>query len=434
MGVAVLISGLSILLVANGVYLLMAYRRAPLWAWSSFFVPPLALIYYSLYWHRSWHLFAMHFVGLVLTVMGLTLVARGSPEHFSSLGLTDVQSALAPASLNRPIDTGVQQFAGHRQVKHYIGRIDGLTGGQLFGEKVHVQQVELIDGVLRFKKGQGLFPQKELAIFLGITEYDVEDRWELNINPTMENPPIIHVSQYHARGGELSTRVYDSGYWLELVLSDRRENQLSGFVRLLLPGENGEDKDFIAGNFEAYTNQLRYHKDEVNRFYDSNDTIEYVASEHLAVRFKKAVKDVVYLDTHYLAHASIPSAETLAQLTLSDGSVHAIPLALFKGERGWTVDTSSTDDLTAAIQLLTEEPPAAGLPENLAIEEDVYQGAQYEQLVGKRIKVTSKRGKIREGRLTGIESSQLVLHRPMDNGFMDIYMPKRQVEQIVVLN
>lgn len=431
MEAVVFVGGLSLYLVATIIYLRDAYGKSPVWAWVSVFVPPIAMVYYTIYWHRRWPLFTAHSVGLALVVVGGLLVLRAHPHQFDNTFVAGLRDVVAPASQNRPLDVVVEEFASTRQIKPYIGRIDGVMGGRLFGDPIRIESVELVDGILRFKKGDGFYPQREVAIFLGITEYDVDDRWELNVNPTTAKSPIIHVSRYDARSGKLKTRVFDQGYWLELVLTDRRDNEVSGFVRLLLPNEK---RDFIAGNFESYTSRLRFSGSEVDRFHDSVDTIEYVANQHLETRFKQAVKDVSFMDTHYLAHMAVPAGKTIAQLKLIDNSVHTITLDLFKGEQGWTVDTHSTDDLTLAIKTLMRRPPAAGPKAPETEPEDIFGGAEYELLIGKRIKVTSSEGKTREGLLSQVERSQLVLHQSMDEGFMDIYLPKRQIEQVVVLN
>ena len=431
MEAAVFVGGLSLYLVATVIYLRDAHRKSPVWAWVSVLVPPIAMVYYTIYWQRRWPLFTAHSLAIALMVLGGLLVLRAHPHQFDNSFLAGLRDSVAPASRNLPMDVEVEEFASTRRISPYIGRIDGVMGGRLFGDPIRIENVELVDGILRFQKGQGFYPRREVAIFLGITEYDVDDRWELNINPATQESPIIHVSRYDARSGELKTDVYDQGYWLELVLSDRRDNEVSGFIRLLLPGDS---KDFIAGNFESYTSRLRYSGDEVDRFHDSVDTIEHVANQHLDSRFRKAVKDVSFMETHYLAHIAVPTGKTIAQLKLIDNSVHTITLNLFKGEQGWTVDTHSTDDLTLAIQTLMQKPPAAGpaLPEPEP--EDVFGGQDYEQLIGKRIKVTSSEGKIREGLLSQVERSQLVLHQPMAQGFVDIHLPRRQIEQVVVLN
>ncbi|MDX1694641.1 MAG: hypothetical protein R3208_12820 [Ketobacteraceae bacterium] len=431
METAVFVGGLSLYLVATVVYLKDAYQKSPVWAWVSILVPPIALVYYCIYWQRRWPLFTAHTVALTLTLVGGLLLVRAHPVYFDHSALAPVRDAVAPASRNRPLNVVLEEFASSGDVSPYIGRIDGVMGGRLFGDPVQIETVELVDGTLRFRRGEGFYPQREVAVFLGITEFDVDDRWELDVTPASTDAPIIHVSRYDARTGQLKTEVYDQGYWLELVLSDRRSNEISGFVRLLLPNEQ---RDFIAGNFESYTSRLRFDGDEIDRFHDSVDTLEYVAQQHLESRFKKAVRDVSFLDTHYLGHVALPTGRTVAELTLVDNSVHTIPLALFKGEQGWTVDTRSTDDLRVAIETLMEQPPAAGPPEPEENPEKLFGGSDYSSLVGKRIKVISYEGKAREGLLSQVESSQLVLHQRIDKGFMDIYLPKRQIEQVVVLN
>ena len=268
-----------------------------------------------------------------------------------------------------------------------------------------------------------------MAIFLGITKYDVDDEWALQVNPTTQNPPLIHVSRFNARTEKLQTRVVDSGYWLELELSDRRLNQLSGFVRLLLPGDT---RDFIAGNFESYTDKMRYELGKVDRFFDSDDTIEYVARLHLETRFKKAVQKVAFQDTHYAAHIAQPTAETVATLTLIDGTDHTIQLELFKGQQGWTVDTGTTDDLRLVINELIDEPLAAG-PVQFENTVNVFSGDNYQTLIGKEIQVTAN-GKIRKGRLETVEKSQLVLHQMLHDGYLNYHVPKRLVEEVVILN
>ncbi|MCG8668940.1 MAG: hypothetical protein MI867_05970 [Pseudomonadales bacterium] len=430
MDAAVLIAGLSVYLVATVIYLRGAYQVGPLWCWSSFVLPPIALVFYTLYWRRSWRLFTLHTAGLALLAMGVVMFVRANPTALTNTPLSGLQRSFAPASLERPLDSAVNLFADSQSISPFIGRIDGVIGGTIREQKTLIDEVELDSGVLRFKQGAGLFPAKEIAIFLGITEYDVDGSWELTINPTTQPSPIIHVMSYNERTKQVETDVYDGGYWLELTLSDRRLNQLSGFVKLMLPGDQ---RDFIAGNFESYTSQLRYEDGEVNRFYDSKDTIEYVANLHLETRFQKAVHDVRFLETSYLAKIANPVGQAISELKLSDGSIHTIGLNLFKGEQGWTVDTHSTDDLQVAINTLVAKPPAAGKPSIVSVQ-TVYQGKDYATLLGKELQVTSKSGSVRVGRLKTIENTQLVLNQKVENGFMDIHVPKRQVEEVLVLN
>ena len=400
-----------------------------MWAWSSLLLPPIAVVFYVLHWRQSWQLFTIHAVGVVLFVIGSILFVRVHPDWIEDTWLVYMRDNLAPASLNRPLDVELDEFASRKEVSPFIGRIDGVIGGRLFGEGVYIDNVELTEGILRFKRGEGFFPQREVAIFLGITEFDVNDEWELQVNPTTKNPPLIHISRFDARTEKLQTKVVDSGYWLELELGDRRLNQLSGFVRLLLPGDS---RDFMAGNFESYTNKIRYDLGDVDRFFDSNDTIEYVASLHLETRFKKAVEKVKFYDTHYAAHIALPTAETIAELTLIDGTLHTIALDLFKGQQGWTVDTESTDDLRQAIAALIDEPPVAG-PINIEETTNVFSGKDYQALIGREIQVTAN-GKIRKGRLESVEKAQLVLHQMLQDGYLNYHVPKRLVDEVVILN
>lgn len=427
MDVAVLIAGISVYLVATLIYLRSAYRVAPLWCWSSIVLPPLALAYYFIYWRRAWPLFVLQTVGLVLLVLGVVFFVRANAGQMTNPIMLALQQVVAPASLTNPVDASVEQFAASKDVRRFIGRIDGVIGGRVKRKPVLIQEVELKDGVLRFKDGVGLFPQNEVAVFLGITEHEINERWQLEVNPTTDHPPLIHVSSFDPRTSKIKTDVYDGGYWLDLVLTDRRLNLVSGFVRLLLPGGK---KDFIAGNFDGYTNQLRLIDGEVDRFYDSKDTVEYVAKLHIETRFKKAVSAVTFMDTHLLAHMAHPTAKTFADLTLADNSVHSISLDLFKGQQGWTVDADSTDDLHSVVSQLVLEPEEE--PELVVIQELVFEGDDYEPLIGKKLVVTSKSGGSRGGVLKNIEQTQLVLHTEMEDGFMDVYIPKRKIEKIVI--
>ena len=143
MEAAILISGLSLFLVASLIYLRWSYRAAPMWAWSSLLLPPIAVVFYVLHWRQSWQLFTIHAVGVVLFVIGSILFVRVHPDWIEDTWLVYMRDNLAPASLNRPLDVELDEFASRKEVSPFIGRIDGVIGGRLFGEGVYLSLIHI---------------------------------------------------------------------------------------------------------------------------------------------------------------------------------------------------------------------------------------------------------------------------------------------------
>jgi len=415
---------ISLCIAATLLYLRRAFERSPVWGWMSILFPPVALIYYAVYWERSKKLACFHIVAFSVMLLSTVMAVRAHPFAFSPPLLSNLRIIFAPASYGEPLILDEQRFPSKNDLKNFESWSDGKFGGKLSGQKVVIETVTLIDGVIRFTQGNGFFAEKQVSIVLG--EKGKAPRQHLLVTPDDNDAPDIYILTKNIRDELPEINVVTSGYWMDLTLERGALNAVSGHLRLLLPGA---EQSFLTGYFDGFTNELRYEDGEIDRTVHSNATLEHVVSTHLQTRLGDQLVAIEGFDnTKFDLNGMYPEGRSTVSFTLFGGMERSETVTLFYSNDGWAVMEQSTSELIAAVKQMRQNPPAAGLYNEevpLVVPVD-----KSEQLLGKDVVVTLRGGKEREGMLQEITPFVIVIRNIIGTGHIDISIGKREVDSI----
>jgi hypothetical protein len=304
---ALLIIGGLLLMLAGLVWLVMrAFATSLLWGWGSL-IPPLTLIYLLRHWSRARSAVALIGLGVIPLVVGLTLLAAKDAERLAAIVRLDW---LKP-EVQAPAELAIE------------------LRGELNGQPFRPQQGELIDGVLSLREGLDFFAQRELNIRL---PQPVSGALRLDVLPQDGgNLPEVELSWLLPEQDLPEARRLSRGYTLHLDLQPQAPNRLVGDFHLVLPPRF---KTSLSGRVELYSDRLRYEDGEVDRRFDSRDTIAHVLHDYLQRRF--ASRDVRELK---LPPFTFDGDELeLSVEALIDGRAERLPIRLSKhDQRGWAV-------------------------------------------------------------------------------------------------
>ncbi|MFI8608882.1 MFS transporter [Pseudomonas sp. NPDC077649] len=329
---ALLIIGGLLLMLAGLVWLVMrAFATSLLWGWGSL-LPPLTLIYLLRHWSRARSAVALIGLGVIPLVVGLTLLAAKDAERLAAIVRLDW---LKP-EVQAPAELAIE------------------LSGELNGQPFRPQQGELIDGVLSLREGLDFFAQRELNIRL---PQPVSGALRLDVLPQdVGSLPEVELSWLLPEQDLPEARRLTRGYTLHLDLQPQAPNRLVGDFHLVLPPRF---KTSLSGRVELYSDRLRYEDGEVDRRFDSRDTIAHVLHDYLQRRF--ASRDVRELKLPPFAF--VGDELELPVEVLIDGRAERLPIRLSKRDRrGWMVlgdRFPPLPTLAAAQPAVQAETPAA---------------------------------------------------------------------------
>lgn len=329
---ALLIIGGLLLMLAGLVWLVMrAFATSLLWGWGSL-IPPITLIYLLRHWSRARSALMLVGLGIIPLVVGLTLLASKDAERLAAIIRLDWLEPVAEAPAELAID----------------------LNGELNGAPFKPQQGELIDAVLSLREGTDFFALRELNIRLpqpvsGAVRVDVlpQDSGEL---------PEVELSWLLPEQDLPEARRLSRGYTLHLNLQPREPNLLVGDFHLVLPPRF---KTSLSGRVELFSDRLRYRDGELDRSFDSRDTIAHVLRDYLQRRF--ATHDVEGLKLPPFTFSG--DALELQIEALVDRRAERLPVRLGKREnQGWSVEGDRFPPLPAVADAQPvasrEAPPA----------------------------------------------------------------------------
>jgi hypothetical protein len=126
-------------------------------------------------------------------------------------------------------------------------------------------------------------------------------------------------------------RRLNHGYTLYLDLKPVAPNKLQGDFHLVLPAQFNTA---LNGHIELFTNRLRYINGQVDRHFDSRDSITYVIEDYLQRRFASRAVRILKLPAF-----SFPASSLQLEVdALVDGQPQQLTLLLSKSEPvGWSV-------------------------------------------------------------------------------------------------
>ncbi|MDV6616550.1 MFS transporter [Pseudomonas aeruginosa] len=373
------------LLILGGLLLMyiwvvvLAFGTGLLWGYGSLF-PPVALAYIGVHWRTARKGVGLAALGCIPLVVGLALLASHDAARLEAiLSLRWLKPEARP-----PAELAI------------------ALSGEFNGKPFAPQSGELIGGVLSLRQGHDFYAQRELQIRLpaqplGALRLDVlpEDGGAL---------PEVELSWLQPEQDLPEARRLLRGYTLHLDLRPKAPNRLEGEFHLSLPSDY---QTTLSGHVELYTDRLRYRHGRVDLGYDSDDTLVLVLRDYLQRRF--ATRDVSLVRAPSWRAAS--HARPLRIEALVAGQAQVLELTLEKNaRREWAVRGDAPATVAAAPP---PEPQALPAPGNASLDLELVQ-VEPQRYSQRLVKATTVRGRIAEGRFTGLDSEgRLVIRREM---------------------
>ena len=436
-----LILGLTLLLL--GTFGLMRDIAAKGRSVLVFLLPLAGLRHVQENWSDVWWAALMRVFGVALILLGLGLAVARDPlllqEPQRVFGVTTTGQGGVLAGSQR---AALNAFVSSEEAIRIAIRNDDdpRLSGNINGRAFRYDRVELINGVFSAQQGEGFIPELEVRIMLRENPMPVTQRRTLLVRPGDEEPPEIHLS-WREPGSDLpETQIITEGYRMELHLAPLDQNQLTGFLQLILPDTR---RSFLSGDFSAYTNRLRYVNNQVDLTFDHPDTLNYLAREHLRGQFPEGmISHVEVLETRMQRREQTGS--TRMRISLRNGRVEERLLRLERSSVGWAMRPGATEvtvlqagergDLrlvTSAPQRKTDagdgRPAAPPPPITLSF-------TDFGQYTGQQVELLRTDGSRQAGILRAVDRDRLMLETTVGSGSLAYAVASNELVMLQLIN
>lgn len=426
METALLLAGIIFFLVCTVLFLRRAFATTVGWGVAGLVFLPTAFLFYAMDWQQFKRLAIAHAGSMFLLVLACLLWVRAHPFAFDDTRLAWLRDAWAPAFAETPMMIEPVQYVSERALHPYLqGRRH--PAGYFLGERVEFVRTTFVNNILRFKSDENVLSQMEVAIALDKTPLQAGENL-LEYTPESLDSPVIHVTYYPEGQQVPDMKVYTRRYWLELLISVKDGLVYTGYVKLRLPDRH---RSFLAGEYRAYTRDLRFDGDEVDRHFDSNATIEYVAEQYLMNKLGNQLQQIVgFTNTFFQTALDNPTGRTEAKIRLMDGSQHQVKIGVMKGSDGWVVESGPTADLFRALREMRAVP--AGAIAHMSVLERLNRvnPNKLDALVGQTVVILTRDGKQREGIISDVDQHNVTLTQPMDGGTLGMLLKRRDITEV----
>lgn len=425
-----LLFGLAVFAAGAAMYVAHASRHEPRWVAASFFFPFVVPLYYRRHWDDLRVAALLQAGGLAMIVAGGLMVA---------VQVSSLPSTTAGGGFSDQAGSARGGFVDSEEAMQLLVRQERerVLGGRVAGGTFRLSRAELLNGVLRFIEGDGTYPDREVAVFLGDRARSLGDRLSLNVAPDDTDAPMILISRRGVDGVPVSEQI-SSGYRLELQLFPGKRDKLSGLVRMMLPDV---DRSYLVGEFVAITSHLRYLGEDVDRDFDHEDTLFFVAEEFLGTQYAEGdVEQVSFSQTRMRVLDHL--AETVATVQLRDGREARHVIKFARAEFGWAVQVPESMAATEAagfqpvyrvvpelVATRVERPrptPAAGA----AAREIAVDFGQLGDYAGRAATVEYVGGRREEGVLRGLRRNRLVLEAIVAGGKVEYLVAPEELAAV----
>jgi hypothetical protein len=429
-----LIIGLTLFLMGTVMLAMDAQHRgrSPL----MFALPFTGSSYIRHYWSDVWLPALLRLVGVTLVVMSVAVaIARDplvleQPRRIFGLPPASEMVGSKRAEMNT--------FANSREAVLLAIRSDSnpLLSGRVHGRSFAYDEARLINGVLSFQQGDGFIPEMEVRILLDLTPASItEQRQTIFVRPADETAPELHISWRDPVEG-LHTEIYRSGYQMELQITRRDRNNLIGFLQVILPGP---DRSYLAGEFVARTDYLRYVNNRVDLTYDHPDTLKYVARQYLETQFPEGtIRAIRFSGTRMLFSES--GGVTIAQIELVNGRIEERVLPLERAEIGWAVRPGQMETRVLQeagsheLRLVVPGAPSARQTVAAEVPPPITLGfEQLDTLTGQQAEVHQTDGRIREGVIRGLRRNRLLVESIVGGGVVELTFAEQDLSYLVLV-
>lgn len=388
MDIIFVLVGFSLYFSGAALFSIDYYKKSPALALASFAVPPLAWGLYRKDWEKSQNSAYAQLVGVGLIAAGFALVHLFAPlkESIESVGeKIKYEPAIYGAYVksDESIRDGIKS---EKRSKNLNGRIHG----QAFEyDKAEFDQ----NGVLRISQGSDFYAELEISVFFKGAPKLGKDTWRKIVRPDDLDAPTIYLSWFENDGLVPQSQKFEGGYSMDLSLKFEEYNSYIAKVSLTLPDH---EKSYCVGDFLVHSSRLRFNRDGLDRYYDSPETIEYIAAENIKNTYGRYVKDVIgFSGTDISYRSGNALAETKIFMEMQDETRKSLQLQFYKGDSGWFPDVKGLKDkLKGSEGLITAIPLNLRVPLNTRVkksslrksdtfsaEENVNVNAPEEQLV-----------------------------------------------------
>ena len=322
-----ILSGLLLMLFGLVWLIMLAFGRSLFWGLGSLF-PPLTLVYVVRYWRTARKAVLLASLGVIPMVVGVVLLASNDPVRFEQIISLDWLASTPQAPQELQIN----------------------LHGELSAEPFAPQHAELVDGLLSLREGQDFFARREVNIRVPVM---ADGSVRLNVLPTDAQPmPEVEISWLLPEQDLPEARRLNKGYTLYLDLKPVPPNKLRGGFHLVLPAQFNTA---LNGEIELFTDQLRYVDGQVDRHFDSRDTITYVLKDYLQRRFNSRAVQIVKLPAFTFPANSLE----LEVAALVDGQPQQLSVLLSKSEpQGWSVQGDQFIRVPAVVEVQVAAPPS----------------------------------------------------------------------------
>lgn len=397
---------------------------------------------------RSWLVVALPFTGfayarhhwenvrvaVLLRVLGGLLIFFGIGVFIAQRPEMLTHSVFATTkrdgqSLKGSKDFSAGQIAASNAVllTNAIERDGTELAGNLAGLPFNYTRVQLIQGVLSMQQGKSFIPDVEVRILVDLDAAQITKREDIFVRPSDAQAPEVQVSVLRDGDNLPQTKIYTSGYSMELQLAPIDKNQLKGFLQLVLPGEPAS---YLAGDFVAYTNNLRYRNGRVDLTHDDKDTLEYVAAQYVQSQYPAGmIATIEYTNT--VMRLSRKSGSTIARVFLTNGRVEDKILQLERADIGWAlrpggVETKivQKENNTNFVRAPTSEKPAVVEPPL------VLPFAELGTLAEQRVVIKLKSGEVRDGKVIELRRNLLQIESQVGSGLVRFSITESEIASI----
>ncbi len=383
-----------------------------------FLVPLVSLGQVQSHWeyYRWW---ALGRVAAVLTTavgIGLFVVTGGSLAGDASVQPVSSQSGQVLRGEKKASSTAF--VSSEESALLVVARQGKRLTGRLHGETFRYDRVALIDGVMTLSQGEGFLADLEVRILLGWNPEDITERRTLIVGPSDEDGPVVHLSWKPENQDYPETRIFDGGYRMELALAPLDTGQLSGSLVLVMPDSF---KSYLAGDFTAHTNHLRYRNGQVDLYFDHEDTLAYVAEEFLRTQFPEGAVSTIEA-RHVTLRRTENSGQVMAVVELSNGAVQERTVRLEKSDVGWAVVAGSmetrvtTPAKEGGLELVTPSAEKPAEPERAAPEPIMQTFPELVAYENQSVVLETTGGRTLEGVLRKVDGDRLWLVMNVGSG------------------
>lgn len=383
-----------------------------------FLVPLVSLGQVQSHWeyYRWW---ALGRVAAVLTTavgIGLFVVTGGSLAGDASVKPVSSQSGQVLRGEKKASSTAF--VSSEESALLVVARQGKRLTGRLHGETFRYDRVALIDGVMTLSQGEGFLADLEVRILLGWNPEDITERRTLIVGPSDEDGPVVHLSWKPENQDYPETRIFDGGYRMELALAPLDTGQLSGSLVLVMPDSF---KSYLAGDFTAHTNHLRYRNGQVDLYFDHEDTLAHVAEEFLRTQFPEGAVSTIEA-RHVTLRRTENSGQVMAVVELRNGAVQERTVRLEKSDVGWAVVAGSMETrvTTAAkeggLELVTPSAEKPAEPERAAPEPIMQTFPELVAYENQSVVLETTGGRTLEGVLRKVDGDRLWLVMNVGSG------------------